>query len=188
VTLTRGLVESAAGPLLVQWSDIGVQSVALVVYLPPGESADAPPAPAEIGAAVLAGQGERAVLTELRPFQRAVLEVTCAIPRGEVRTYGWLADELGSPGAVRAVGTALKRNPLPVLVPCHRVTRAGLLTGRYALGDERKRQLLAAEGLDLAELDRLAASGHRIVAFGRSGIQCAPRCPRCAADRPLAAS
>jgi methylated-DNA-[protein]-cysteine S-methyltransferase len=63
-------------------------------------------------------------------FQRTVLELTQAIAYGETRAYGELATELGEPGLVRAVGGALKHNPIAVIVPCHRVVAAdGALTG-----------------------------------------------------------
>lgn len=80
------------------------------------------------------------------PFQRRVWQELRAIPRGETRTYGELAVRLGMPGAARAVGAAVARNPISIVVPCHRVVGAdGSLTG-YAGGVERKRALLAIEG------------------------------------------
>ncbi len=79
-------------------------------------------------------------------FQRQVWEELRAIPRGETATYGELADRIGRPGAARAVGSAVARNPISIVVPCHRVVGAdGSLTG-YAGGVERKRALLAIEG------------------------------------------
>ncbi|MGI9584003.1 MAG: methylated-DNA--[protein]-cysteine S-methyltransferase, partial [Acidimicrobiia bacterium] len=54
-------------------------------------------------------------------FQRAVLAACATIPNGSVRSYGWIAETIDNPGSVRAVGTALGRNPIPLLVPCHRV-------------------------------------------------------------------
>ena len=64
------------------------------------------------------------------PFQRKVWEAARAIPYGETRTYEWLAQRIGKPKAVRAVGQALKRNPFPIIVPCHRVVgKDGSLTG-----------------------------------------------------------
>jgi methylated-DNA-[protein]-cysteine S-methyltransferase len=80
------------------------------------------------------------------PFQRRVWQELRAIPRGETWTYGELAAALGRPGAARAVGAAVARNPISIVVPCHRVVGAdGSLTG-YAGGVERKRALLAIEG------------------------------------------
>jgi O-6-methylguanine DNA methyltransferase len=70
------------------------------------------------------------------------------IPAGQVRPYGWIASEIGRPKAVRAVGTALGRNPVPLLIPCHRVVRTDGRVGDYAFGPPAKRALLAAEGLD----------------------------------------
>ena len=78
-------------------------------------------------------------------FQRAVWDAIAAIPYGETSTYTALARQLGHPTAVRAVGAAVGRNPLTVVVPCHRVIGAGgALTG-YAGGLDRKRTLLALE-------------------------------------------
>lgn len=79
------------------------------------------------------------------PFQLRVWEALRAIPYGETRSYGWIAAEIGQPTAVRAVGLANSRNPLSIVVPCHRVVDAtGKLTG-YAGGLERKRTLLDLE-------------------------------------------
>ena len=78
-------------------------------------------------------------------FQRRVWDVLARIPYGETRTYAQVADQVGSPTAVRAVGSAIGRNPLCVVVPCHRVVGSGgALTG-YAGGLERKRRLLDLE-------------------------------------------
>lgn len=82
------------------------------------------------------------------PFQQRVWRLLRQIPYGETRSYGRLAHELGSPGLAQAVGAANGRNPLSVVVPCHRVVGAdGSLTG-YAGGLERKRRLLELEGAD----------------------------------------
>ncbi|MET1080965.1 MAG: methylated-DNA--[protein]-cysteine S-methyltransferase [Pseudomonas sp.] len=79
------------------------------------------------------------------PFQQRVWRELLAIPFGETRSYGQLAQRLGMPGASRAVGLANGRNPLSIIVPCHRVIGAdGSLTG-YGGGLERKRWLLAHE-------------------------------------------
>jgi len=80
------------------------------------------------------------------PFRRAVLERTAKIPYGYTATYRDMAEAAGSRGAVRAAGTALGANPIPVVVPCHRVLRTGGDMGQYAGGVERKRYLLALEG------------------------------------------
>ncbi len=80
------------------------------------------------------------------PFQRRVWQALRTIPFGETRTYRALAERLGAPEASRAVGAAVGRNPLSVVVPCHRVIGAnGSLTG-YAGGLDRKRALLKLEG------------------------------------------
>lgn len=87
------------------------------------------------------------------PFQLRVWQALREIPYGETRTYGWIAERIGQPTAVRAVGLANSRNPISIVVPCHRVVGAtGTLTG-YAGGLVCKRTLLDLESgalLDLA--------------------------------------
>jgi methylated-DNA-[protein]-cysteine S-methyltransferase len=79
-------------------------------------------------------------------FQREVWALTKAIPRGQTRTYGQIAREAGSPGAARAVGQSMARNPWPVIVPCHRVVgHDGRLTG-FGGGLDMKRRMLVMEG------------------------------------------
>lgn len=79
------------------------------------------------------------------PFQQAVWQALCTIPYGETATYGDIAQRLGNPNAVRAVGAANGQNPLAIVVPCHRIIgHDGTLTG-YAGGLERKAALLALE-------------------------------------------
>lgn len=79
-------------------------------------------------------------------FQKEVWQALAGIPAGQTLSYGQLAEQIGAPNAVRAVGAAVGRNPLSLLIPCHRVVGAtGLLTG-YAGGIERKRWLLKHEG------------------------------------------
>jgi methylated-DNA-[protein]-cysteine S-methyltransferase len=81
------------------------------------------------------------------PFRRAVLETLHReVHRGEVVTYGALAREAGNPRAVRATGSACATNPIPIVVPCHRVLPASGRLGAYGGGSERKRVLLALEG------------------------------------------
>jgi len=80
-------------------------------------------------------------------FQRRVWEELRRIPAGETRTYGEVAAAIGNPRAVRAVGSACGKNPVPVVVPCHRVLPASGGVGNYGCGPERKRKLLAAEGV-----------------------------------------
>jgi methylated-DNA-[protein]-cysteine S-methyltransferase len=85
-------------------------------------------------------------LTTLPDFQRDVLVELIRVPSGHVDTYGGLARKIGRPRAARAVGGALNRNPIPIVVPCHRIVGAsGSLVG-YAGGLERKQALLSLEG------------------------------------------
>jgi methylated-DNA-[protein]-cysteine S-methyltransferase len=85
----------------------------------------------------------------MAPFQRAVLEATADVPFGRVDTYAGIARRIGKPGATRAVGNALGRNPIPVIVPCHRVIRSDMTLGGYTGGLNIKEHLLAHEGVTL---------------------------------------
>jgi methylated-DNA-[protein]-cysteine S-methyltransferase len=81
-----------------------------------------------------------------RGFRREVLRATARIPYGRTASYREVATQAGSAGAVRAAGTALATNPLPILVPCHRVLRTGGQLGSYRGGPEAKARLLRLEG------------------------------------------
>ena len=79
------------------------------------------------------------------PFQQRVWETALRIPYGTVQSYGWIAQEIGNPNAMRAVGGAMGANPLAIIVPCHRVVRSDGGLGGYAGGLDWKRKLLAME-------------------------------------------
>ncbi|HWW61161.1 MAG TPA: MGMT family protein, partial [Thermoanaerobaculia bacterium] len=81
-----------------------------------------------------------------------VLKVLTRIPRGEVRTYGWVAQQAGHPKAVRAIGSVCARNAVPFVVPCHRVVPSTGGVGEYAFGRAMKRELLQREGVDVDAL------------------------------------
>jgi len=84
-------------------------------------------------------------LSAAAAFQRRVWRLTRLIPYGETRSYGWVAEQLGKAGAGRAVGQALGRNPLPVIVPCHRVVAKDGGLGGYSGGVAEKEYLLRLE-------------------------------------------
>jgi len=84
-------------------------------------------------------------IRHLPDFTRSVLELTAKIPYGEVRSYEWVAQKLGKPKAARAVGNALARNPVPIVIPCHRVVRSDGTIGGFALGSGWKKKLLDLE-------------------------------------------
>ena len=186
------LVEGPAGDLFVAFTDDGIRAVvpAAVVGGDPDRFArhhrrhtgrTAVPAlrpPPGLGRALRSGRAGalRYDLAGLTPFERAVLGATLEIPAGEVRPYGWVARRIGHPKAVRAVGSALGRNPVPVLIPCHRVVRSDGHLGNYGLGVPMKRALLGAEGVDLARLERLAGAGVRFVGSDTTGVFCVPSC------------
>jgi O-6-methylguanine DNA methyltransferase len=78
-------------------------------------------------------------------FEAKVYKAVLGIPLGQVRSYKWVAQKAGSSGAVRAVGQALKRNPYPLIIPCHRVIRSDNKIGGYAFGLRQKKLLLRLE-------------------------------------------
>lgn len=80
------------------------------------------------------------------PFQKKVWDALMEIPYGETVSYGELAKRIGHPGASRAVGGAVKRNPVPIFIPCHRVVRSDGSLGGYNLGVDMKKALLRTEG------------------------------------------
>jgi methylated-DNA-[protein]-cysteine S-methyltransferase len=84
-------------------------------------------------------------LSPATAFQREVWQLTRLIPYGETRSYAWVAGQMGKAGAVRAVGQALARNPLPIIVPCHRVVAKDGKLGGYSGGVEKKDYLLRLE-------------------------------------------
>ncbi len=100
-------------------------------------------------------------LAGMTPFAGRVLDVVRRIPFGTLRSYKWVAREAGSPKAARAVGQVLARNPLPIVVPCHRVVESdGTLGGYSGGGTDMKRRLIEIEngqlGLEFAETEREA--------------------------------
>lgn len=88
---------------------------------------------------------DRLDLSDTTPFQRSVWQAARKIPYGETRSYGWLAERIGKTGAARAVGQALGKNRLPVIIPCHRVVAADGSIGGFTGGVWMKRRLLGLE-------------------------------------------
>ena len=185
-------IESPIGRLWVAWNGRGI---AAVESAPSAEAFAArhaartgrPTVPGAIPdrlrraiARRLAGDRRARVPLDLRghtEFEQAVWLKALEIPRGEVRPYGWVAAEIGRPKAVRAVGTALGHNPVPLIVPCHRVVRTDGTIGQYSLGGpENKRTILAAEGLDPGALEAAARRGERLVGSATTRIVCWPTC------------
>jgi O-6-methylguanine DNA methyltransferase len=85
-------------------------------------------------------------IEDLTPFEQAALRAAAMIPPGEVRSYSWVASQIGRPRAARAVGQVMARNPLPLLFPCHRVVDASGDLHDYGYGLEMKARLLKLEG------------------------------------------
>jgi len=89
---------------------------------------------------------EKFDVSGITPFEMKVWDTVYGIPYGEVRSYDWVAKQVGTPKKVRAVGQALKRNRLPIIIPCHRVINKSGDLGGFSAGVEMKRKLLKIEG------------------------------------------
>jgi O-6-methylguanine DNA methyltransferase len=187
------VIESPVGPLRVAWNGRGVSAVEsaasdhafeLRFLARTGRQASRRDTlPANLARAIerrISGDRRARIDLDLRgssAFEQAVWLKALEIPRGEVRPYGWVAAEIGRPKAVRAVGTALGHNPVPLIVPCHRVVRSDGTIGQYSLGGPgNKRTILATEGLDPDELERLARARVRFVGSNTARIYCLPTC------------
>jgi methylated-DNA-[protein]-cysteine S-methyltransferase len=95
------------------------------------------------------GESEPDILLDMSlmsDWQRRAGQTMMQVPRGQVRTYSWLAASMGAPAAPRAAGTACARNPLPVIVPCHRIIRSSGGLGGFGGGLALKRRMLEMEG------------------------------------------
>lgn len=138
--------------------------------------------PAPYARAVQAAtQGEKIPLPPvslhgLPAFEQEVLRILARIPHGEVRPYGWLAREAGNPKAARAVGAVMARNPVPLLLPCHRVVPSTGGVGNYGFGSPMKRELLRREGVSPDDLEAWAKQRVRYVGSRTTGIYCFPTC------------
>lgn len=136
----------------------------------------------------LQGEGVRAPRVEFRddltPLERDILATLTRIPRGEVRTYEWVARQAGRPRAARAVGNVCASNVLPFVVPCHRVVPSAGGIGQYVFGSETKRALLRREGVDVDGLEALAKAHVRFIGSRTTGIACVPTCRDAKRIRP----
>lgn len=186
-------IDSPIGPLAVAWNGLGVSLVDAELddaafearhHAVTGRRAVAASAlPDPLARAIgrrLEGDRRAPIRLDLRghsPFEQDVWRKALEIPRGEVRPYGWVAAEIGRPRAVRAVGTALGHNPVPLIVPCHRVVRSDGTIGQYSLGGpDNKRTILRSEGLDPDGLEAMAAAGVRFVGSDTTRVVCLPTC------------
>ncbi|MEI7999471.1 MAG: MGMT family protein [Candidatus Omnitrophota bacterium] len=96
---------------------------------------------------------------KLTKFEWEVLNATLTIPLGETRSYQWIAQKINRPKAVRAVGQALRNNPYPLIIPCHRVIKSdGQLGGYAGRMDRKKERLLNTERMIVEELKQLKAA------------------------------
>ena len=157
------VMDSPVGPLTLLSRDSGLESISFGNREPEGAVRDLDANQAFITQLNEYFSGSRrAFLLPLAPrgtaFQRLVWEQLLQIPYGETQSYGSIARAIGKPGAARAIGMANNRNPIPIIVPCHRVIGTnGSLTG-YAGGLDVKARLLALEGALLTK--EHAATSH----------------------------
>jgi O-6-methylguanine DNA methyltransferase len=156
--------DSPLGEIFVAWNTRGISHVALAKSASAFEKAferrfkrkavattQVPPEMQRaLGGEMRAVRALKFDIAGLSSFAQSVLRKALQIPRGEVRPYSWIAAQIGSPKAVRAVGTALARNPVPLLIPCHRVVRTDGSIGDYALGSPNKSRILEREGVKIA--------------------------------------
>ncbi|MGH7763233.1 MAG: methylated-DNA--[protein]-cysteine S-methyltransferase [Candidatus Dormibacteraceae bacterium] len=178
------------GPVFVAWNRHGVSAAARMasaeefeqwfrkdVGRPLAPAAAAPDLARKVTDELEGRRRLRFDLRGLTPFEQAVLRKTLEIPRGQVRPYGWVAREIGRPAAVRAVGTALAHNPIPYLIPCHRVVRTDGQIGNYGGGGpEAKRSILTLEGVQLKRLQDFAHHGYRYEGVRTTKVFCFPTC------------
>lgn len=186
------VLETPAGALFVAYNDVGISAIQLATntddferrfrlrFVRPIRPVAALPATlAEAIQAHILGEQSTELsfdLRSLKPFERAVLLKALEIPRGEVRPYAWIAREIGRPQAVRAVGTALGANPIPLLIPCHRVVRSDYRIGEYIFGTAIKRAVLTDEGAAPDILEALGRAGVRYLGDPSDGTYCLPTC------------
>ncbi|WP_028712214.1 methylated-DNA--[protein]-cysteine S-methyltransferase [Paracoccus sp. J55] len=124
----------------------------LTARFPRARTVEAPEALAPAIQALLSGRSEIAVRLTGTAFQLQVWRALAQVPAGQVISYAMLAERIGRPRALRAVGTAVGQNPVSWAIPCHRVTRTGGAIGGYHWGEAVKRALLAREGASIAPL------------------------------------
>lgn len=115
-------------------------------------------------------------ISHLSEFEQQVLRSIVRIPHGEARTYEWVARSVGRPKAVRAIGNVMASNPVPILLPCHRVLPSSGGLGNYGYGPEMKRRLLTAEDAPVEELETFARKGIRYLGSRNTKIFCFPTC------------
>lgn len=189
---TYTILETLVGPFFVAFNDQGISAVLRAGDITtcertfrarfgrPIRPASTPPAEiSQALAAEFAGSQPPTLHFDLRglsEFEQAVLLKALEIPRGEVRPYAWIAREIGRPGAVRAVGNALNGNPVPLLIPCHRVVQTSGQLGDYVFGSQLKREVLSAEGAAPEVLEALARAGIRYLGDLNDHSFCLPTC------------
>ena len=192
------IYESPIGSVVVTFNPAGVTSVELAEedfvasfnerFHRPLLRAEAPRAWARyVRPALEAGRPGRLPvdLSSVTSFQQDVLRATATIPKGEVRSYSWIAAQADRPRAVRAAGSSVASHPIPLIIPCHRVVRADGHVGKYSLGGPHiKWELLEHEGANPMRLEELASDHVRVQGNKNTGVFCYPTCRAIRRTRP----
>lgn len=156
---SNGIIESPIGSLHISISDQGLDGIHFLGETPPPPLPPVSGAIAEELATYFSGTLRTFTipvnLANVSGFSRKVLEATAAIPYGETVSYGEIAKRIGMPGATQAVGNALGANPVPIVIPCHRVIRSDGSMGWFTGGPGIKWALLRLEGVDFPEQQAL---------------------------------
>ena len=186
--------DSPIGPLVVAWNGLGVSAVEAAdddatfeadhlartgrpAHPRRASCPTAWPRRSPAGSTATGGSGSTSTCAATPTSSATSGSKALEIPRGEVRPYGWIAAEIGRPKAVRAVGTALGHNPVPLIVPCHRVVRSDGTIGQYSLGGPGEQaDDPGGRGPRPAEMEQLAASGVRFIGSDTTKIFCLPTC------------
>lgn len=152
---TTGLLESPVGPLRITMSDGSLCQLHFVAQTPGRDETPMTGAIVDELHAYFQGTLREFTipvdLSGVSGFTRKVLEATATIPYGETLSYGEIARMIGMPEAAQAVGNALGSNPVPIVIPCHRVIRSDGSMGWFTGGPQIKRALLHIEGIDFPE-------------------------------------
>jgi methylated-DNA-[protein]-cysteine S-methyltransferase len=150
----NSLIESPVGPLRITASGSGIREIRFLED-PLDDVSETPGRIVDELLAYFAGDLHRFTIpidwTGVSEFTRKVLTATAGIPYGQTVSYGEIAKRIGMPGATQAVGNALGANPVPIVVPCHRVIRSDGSMGWFTGGPHIKRALLRLEGVNFSE-------------------------------------
>ena len=142
-------IQTKLGPLRIEFSRRGLRRLDFCRSALPGATGKFSRQLQAYAAGKAIKFGCRLDLSAGTPFQQKVWRALQTIPRGETRSYAWVAKAIGKPKAARAVGAACGANPVPIIVPCHRVVASDGSLGGFSGGLALKKRLLKLEGVSL---------------------------------------